>query len=115
MTDECIFCKIANKQLPVELLYEDDSFVAFRDINPAAPVHLLIIPKRHVESLRELTDDAADTMGRIFIIARDLAAQHGMAEDGYRLVLNTGPAAGQTVWHIHLHLLGGREMTWPPG
>lgn len=115
MVQDCIFCRIADKTMPVELLYDGELFVAFRDINPVAPVHLLIVPKKHTANICELTEMDADAMGRVFKIAGDLAVQFDVAEYGFRLVVNTGADAGQTVQHIHFHLLGGREMGWPPG
>lgn len=115
MPDECMFCRIANHETPVELLYNDDLFVAFRDINPAAPVHLLIVPKKHIPSVLALTDIDADAMGRMYEIAAGLARAEGVAESGFRLILNTGPDAGQSVAHLHMHVLGGRHLAWPPG
>ncbi len=115
MPESCIFCRIADQQIPVELLYNDDLFVAIRDANPVAPVHLLIIPKKHTPSILELTSVDADTMGRVFEIAAELARKEHVDGSGFRLVVNTGQAAGQTVPHIHFHLLGGRDMGWPPG
>lgn len=115
MTDDCIFCKIANQDIPVELLYEDEIIAAFRDINPVAPVHILIIPRKHIPSILDITDVEADMMGRILEVANRLARQYEIADSGFRLVLNTGPDAGQSVQHLHAHLLGGRAMAWPPG
>lgn len=115
MADDCIFCRIADLQIPVELLYQDHLLVAFRDINPVAPVHILIVPKKHIASVNALTDVDADMLGKVFEVAAKLAVQNGVADSGYRVVVNTGPEAGQSVHHIHFHLLGGREMTWPPG
>jgi len=115
MPEDCIFCKIANQEMPVELVYQDHLLAAFRDINPAAPVHILIVPKKHIASMLELTDTDAEMLGKIFEVAADLARQEGIAESGFRIVVNTGPNAGQSVPHIHFHLLGGREMAWPPG
>jgi histidine triad (HIT) family protein len=97
------------------MVYEDDEILAFRDINPQAPTHLLIIPRRHIASVNELEAGDAELVGKLFLVARELAAAEGLAESGYRLVMNTGPGAGQTVHHIHLHLLGGRSLHWPPG
>ena len=115
MTDDCIFCKIANQQIPVELVYKGEQVVAFRDINPKAPVHLLIIPKKHIPGVLHLTDADADIVGKLFEAAAQLARQQGVAESGFRLVVNSGPDAGQSVPHLHVHLLGGRELGWPPG
>jgi histidine triad (HIT) family protein len=115
MVDDCIFCRIADLRIPVELLYQDHLLVAFRDINPVAPVHILIVPKKHSASVNALTDVDADMLGKVFEVAAKLAAQEGIADSGFRVVVNTGPDAGQSVDHIHFHLLGGREMAWPPG
>ena len=105
MTDTCLFCRIVRKEIPATL--------AFRDIDPKAPTHVLIIPKAHVASLNEATDAAA--LGRLVLAAKQIAAAEGIAESGYRTVFNTGADSGQTVHHVHLHLLGGRRMKWPPG
>jgi histidine triad (HIT) family protein len=113
MADNCLFCRIARKEIPATLVLENEHCVAFRDINPQAPVHILIVPRKHVPSLNEATD--AEMIGRLSLTAAELAKQEGIAESGYRTVINTNRGAGQTVFHIHLHLLGGRDMTWPPG
>ena len=115
MPEECIFCQLADGEMSIELLYNDDMFAAFRDINPVAPVHILIVPKKHISCLTCIEDVDADLLGRVFTIAGKLARQQGIAESGFRLVVNTGSGAGQTVPHLHFHLLGGRQMTWPPG
>lgn len=115
MTESCIFCQIADHDIPATLLYEDHLLVAFPDINPAAPVHILIVPKKHIPSVLHLSDVDADMLGKVFEIASKLAEERGIAQEGFRLVINTGPAAGQSVAHVHFHLLGGRQMTWPPG
>ena len=112
---DCLFCKIVAGEIPAEVIWESDSAVAFRDINPQAPTHVLVIPKRHVATINDLSDDDRETVGDLFIAAKRIAADEGLAEDGYRVVMNCNAAAGQTVFHIHLHLLGGRQMTWPPG
>ena len=112
---ECIFCKIAEGGIPAEVVYEDDDLVAFRDLNPQAPTHVLVIPRKHIPTTNDLTDEDARLMGKLVLAARDIAQQEGIAEAGYRTVLNCNAAAGQTVFHIHLHLLGGRPMGWPPG
>jgi len=111
----CIFCRIANHETPSGVVFEDEDILAFRDIDPKAPVHILLIPKKHIESLE--TADAADQVlfGKLVMTARDLARKEGVAPDGYRLVLNTNRGAGQSVWHLHFHLLGGRLLGWPPG
>lgn len=109
MTD-CIFCKIINGELPSTNVYNDEQVTAFRDINPAAPTHILIVPKKHIDSINVLTVADEPLIGHLFLIAKQLAAQEGIAEPGYRLVINTGAESGQTVDHVHLHLLGGRQM-----
>ena len=111
----CLFCKIATKTLPSDLLYEDEVCVVIRDIHPAAPVHVLVIPKRHLPRLSDLSDAQADLAGHLLLVLRKMARELKIEEDGYRTVINSGDAGGQTVDHLHLHLLGGRTMTWPPG
>ena len=113
MTDSCLFCRIVRREIPATLVHEDDHTLAFRDIDPKAPTHVLVIPKTHVASLNDATD--AEMLGRLMLVAKTLAASEGLASDGYRTVVNTGANAGQTVFHIHLHLLGGRKLGWPPG
>ena len=113
MADDCLFCRIVRKEIPATLIAEDEFSVAFRDINPQAPVHVLVIPREHVASLNQATDAAL--LGRLSLMAADIAKKEGVAESGYRTVVNTNAAAGQTVFHVHLHLLGGRSMHWPPG
>jgi histidine triad (HIT) family protein len=115
MADDCLFCRIARGELPSAVVREDDATFAFRDLNPQAPVHVLIVPRRHIGSVNDVTDTDRDVMGALFIAAREIARDEGLAADGYRVVMNTGPAAGQTVQHVHLHLLGGRGLKWPPG
>jgi len=114
MTD-CLFCKIAAGEIPADKIYEDDHVIAFRDIAPKAPTHVLVIPRRHISTLNDLRPDDSELIGRMYLAAREVAHQEGIAEDGYRTVVNCNSAAGQTVFHIHLHLLGGRAMSWPPG
>lgn len=111
----CIFCRVAAGEVPSNKLYEDDDIVAFSDISPQAPTHVLVIPKRHIPSIADITQDDADLVGRLFLVGNEIARSQGIAEGGYRLVINSGPNAGQAVDHIHLHVLGGRKMTWPPG
>ena len=111
--DDCIFCKIASKAIPADLCFENDDVVAFPDIHPQAPTHILIIPKQHIPSLREAEDPTV--IASLFMAARELAKKLGISDDGFRCVMNTGDNGGQTVYHIHLHLLAGRFMTWPPG
>ena len=113
MADDCLFCRIVRKEIPAKLVAEDDHCVAFRDINPQAPVHVLVIPREHVPSLNQATDAAM--LGRLSLMAAEIAKREGVAESGYRTVVNTNAGAGQTVFHVHLHLLGGRSMHWPPG
>jgi histidine triad (HIT) family protein len=113
MAEQCLFCRIARREIPATLIAETDDCVAFRDINPQAPVHVLIIPRRHVSSLNDTTDP--DLIGRMAIVAAEIARKEGIAESGYRAVINTNADAGQTVFHVHLHLLGGRRLGWPPG
>ncbi len=112
---ECLFCKIASGVIPGDLVYQDDEIVAFRDINPQAPVHILIIPREHIPAVDCLEDRQAELIGRLFCKARDIARQEGIEAGGYRLVVNNGAGAGQTVLHVHVHLLGGRSFHWPPG
>ena len=114
MTD-CIFCKIAAHELNAQIVYEDEDFMAFRDIKPEAPVHVLLIPKQHLPSLLAVGAEQADLAARLLMTATKVARQLGIAEDGFRVVINTGDNGGQTVHHLHVHLLGGRFMTWPPG
>lgn len=111
---ECMFCRIANGEIKADIVREDEHTVAFRDINPQAPTHVLVIPRRHIAAVDDLAPADAELMGRLFLAAREIAAAEGLGE-GYRLVVNNGPQAGQTVHHIHLHVLGGRGMRWPPG
>lgn len=112
---ECIFCKIVDGEIPADVVYQDEAVLAFRDINPQAPTHLLIIPRQHIATMTDLDEAHKDVVGRLFLVARDLAGEEGIQDDGYRVVMNCGAKAGQTVYHIHLHLLGGRRLTWPPG
>ena len=109
----CLFCKIAAGDVPADVVHETDRSVAFRDIDPKAPVHVLVIPREHVASLNEALDPSI--VGQLALVAAEIARQEGIAESGYRTVFNTNRDAGQTVFHLHLHLLGGRAMTWPPG
>jgi histidine triad (HIT) family protein len=111
----CLFCRIGRGEVPAEIVHQDDLVVAFRDINPKAPTHILIIPRRHILSAAELTEEDGEMLGRLFATAAQLARDAGIAERGFRLVTNSGPAAGQSVDHLHFHLLGGRSMAWPPG
>ena len=111
---DCIFCKIANGEIPTELVYEDETVAAFKDLNPQAPVHILIVPKKHIGSCDELTDENSGVVGHIFAVAAAIAKQFGL-ENGYRIVNNCGEDGGQTVKHLHFHLMGGRVFGWPAG
>jgi histidine triad (HIT) family protein len=113
MTDSCLFCRIVRREIPANVIHEDEHTLAFRDIDPKAPTHVLVIPKAHVPSLNEATDAAQ--LGRLMLVAAQLAKTEGISDDGYRTVVNSGANAGQTVFHVHLHLLGGRRLAWPPG
>ena len=113
--DSCIFCKIASGDVKADIVYEDNDIIAFDDINPRAPVHVVIIPKRHIGMVSDLKEKDAGEFGRLTIAANEIAQKKGVASSGYRLVTNCGKDAGQEVAHIHIHLLGGRKFTWPPG
>ena len=113
MSDTCLFCRIVRKEIPAKLVYESEDCIAFRDINPQAPVHVLVIPRRHIVSLNDATDAAA--VGRLTLVAAEIAKSEGVAQSGYRVVFNTNRDGGQSVFHLHLHLLGGRSLAWPPG
>ncbi len=112
---DCIFCKIAAKQIPSSIIYENEDIIAFKDINPQAPVHIIIIPKKHIATLNDLQPEDAQLVGKIVLAAQVIAQDNNLHKPGYRLVLNCNEDAGQTVFHIHCHLLGGRLMGWPPG
>lgn len=112
---DCLFCKITKKEIPAKVVFEDGTLMAIEDINPAAPVHILIMPKKHIVSLAEVTAEDEALLGHIQTVASQLARQLGLAEQGYRLVSNCGELGGQTVMHLHYHLLGGRHFGWPPG
>lgn len=111
----CLFCQIVSRQVPGKIVYEDDDVLAFSDIRPVAPTHALVIPKRHIASLNDLEPSDAELVGKMVLVAKKIAKEAGLADEGWRLVVNTGPNAGQSVFHIHAHVLGGREMGWPPG
>jgi histidine triad (HIT) family protein len=111
----CLFCNILEKKIPATVVYEDDHALAFRDLRPMAPTHVLVIPKKHIAAIHDLTAEHTETMGNVLLAARRVADQEGLTKDGFRLVINDGDAAGQTVHHIHVHVLGGRSLTWPPG
>jgi histidine triad (HIT) family protein len=112
---ECVFCKIVKKEIPAAVVYEDEDVLAFKDINPQAPIHLLIIPKNHLSSIMEVDENNGDIVKKIIKVAQSLARENNIDKKGFRLVVNTGDDGGQTVHHLHFHLLGGRFMTWPPG
>lgn len=118
MTDrdpDCLFCKIAAGEIPADIVHDDEHVIAFRDINPKAPTHVLLIPRRHIASAAELSGTDAEMLGRLFAVAAQVARDAGVADSGYRLVTNVGAGAGQSVFHLHFHLLGGRSLAWPPG
>jgi histidine triad (HIT) family protein len=113
--DNCIFCNIVKKEAECDIVYEDHKSLAFTDINKQAPVHTLVIPKKHIRSLAEIGDADLPIIGHLFDVANKVAQQQGISKRGYRLVVNCGIESGQSVWHFHIHVLGGRTMTWPPG
>ncbi len=115
MSNDCLFCSIADGEKDADLVYEDDQIIAFHDINPQAPTHLLIVPREHIETIDDLEDHHRDLAGSLILRARRLAREYDLETEGYRLVFNCQEGAGQSVWHIHLHLLGGRSFSWPPG
>jgi histidine triad (HIT) family protein len=112
---DCLFCKIIAGDIPADIVYESEHAIAFRDINPQAPTHVLIIPRQHIATVNALESGDAQLVGELFLAAKQIARQEGVAERGYRLTMNCNAAAGQTVFHLHLHLLGGRDLGWPPG
>jgi histidine triad (HIT) family protein len=113
--EDCIFCKIINKETPASIVFEDEKIIAFNDINPQAPIHILLIPREHFASLNDVPEEKKNILSHLLLKARQIAREKGIAEKGYRIVLNTEKDSGQEVFHIHLHLLGGRRMHWPPG
>ena len=113
MAENCLFCRIVRKEIPAKIVAETEDCVAFRDINPQAPVHILIVPRAHIPTVKDAKDPSV--VGKLTQLAADLAQREGVADSGYRLVINTNADAGQTVFHLHMHLLGGRHMAWPPG
>ncbi|HQX54471.1 MAG TPA: histidine triad nucleotide-binding protein [Pyrinomonadaceae bacterium] len=112
---DCIFCKISTGAIPAEKLYEDDTCIAFNDVSPQAPTHILIIPREHIASLDKAEDSHRDLLGKLMLVAAEIARERGFSEDGYRVVINTNADGGQTVFHLHVHLLGGRPFIFPPG
>lgn len=113
--NNCLFCRIITGEIKGDIVYQDGSVVAFRDINPQAPVHILIVPRKHIATVLDLEDGDKGLIGDIFSAAAKLAKEQGVSKDGFRVVVNCGPGAGQTVYHVHFHLLGGRPFVWPPG
>jgi len=113
--ENCIFCKIIKKEIPARIVYENERLLAFEDTNPQAPFHILLIPKDHFTSLNDVPDKKKSILAEILLTARQIAKEKGISERGYRIVLNTAKESGQAVFHLHFHLLGGRQMTWPPG
>ena len=112
---DCLFCKMVAGDIQPDIVFEDDEVLAFRDLNPQAPLHVLVIPKIHIATTNDLTPDTVGVVGKMYLAARQIAADEGVAEQGYRMVMNCNAGAGQSVYHIHLHLLGGRPLGWPPG
>lgn len=112
--ENCLFCRIAAGEIPADIVYRDDEVIAFKDINPQAPSHILVIPKRHIASMVDLTLEDGPLLAHLFVAAKDIAHELGL-EQGYRFLTNVGPDAGQSVFHLHFHLLGGRKLGWPPG
>ena len=115
MHPTCLFCKILSKEIPTTLVYEDEHVVAFKDLYPQAPMHVLVIPRQHIPTLNDVTPEQAALIGQMFQAAQKLAVQFGVHQTGYRTVFNVNSGAGQTVYHLHLHVLGGRMLSWPPG
>ncbi len=111
----CVFCRIIAKKIPSRIIYEDDLVTAFEDVNPQAPVHTLIVPKKHIPDIHSMTDSDKDLVGHLFLTAKKIAKDKGLDPKGYRMVINNGAGAGQTVFHLHLHILSGRHFSWPPG
>lgn len=112
---DCLFCKIIKKEIPSTIVYEDDNFLAFKDISPEAPVHILLITKKHISSIDKVQEEDIEVLSQIYVAIQIIAAEQGIAEAGYRVVTNVGENGGQTVDHIHFHILGGRSLQWPPG
>ncbi len=112
---DCVFCKIADKEIPANIIYEDNDIIAFNDLDPQAPEHILIIPRTHIATTNDIEEDQAELIGRMVLTAKKIAKGLDIDQSGYRIVLNCQAGAGQSVFHIHLHVLGGRQMAWPPG
>ena len=115
MNGDCLFCKIVNRDINADVVFESENIIAFNDINPQAPTHILIIPKRHIPTINDLIESDCDNLGQLFLVAASIAKKNNFSNEGYRVVMNCNSAAGQTVFHLHLHLLGGRTLMWPPG
>lgn len=115
MANDCLFCKISRGEIPSTEVYADDEFYAFRDLNPAAPTHILIVPRKHISRITEAETGDDGLLGRLFLRANEIAASEGLVDNGFRYVINCNAWGGQTVFHIHMHILGGRPMAWPPG
>jgi histidine triad (HIT) family protein len=112
---DCLFCKILNGDIPADIVYESDSAIAFRDVSPQAPTHVLVIPRKHIATINDLGEDDQEIVGSLYLAAKDIARAEGLSDEGYRAVMNCNEGAGQSVFHIHLHVLGGRALSWPPG
>lgn len=112
---DCLFCRIVSGDVPADIVYESDEAIAFRDINPQAPTHVLVIPRKHIATINDLEEGDAGLVGSLYLAAKAIAAAEGIADSGYRAVMNCNEGAGQSVFHIHLHVLGGRALSWPPG
>ncbi|NOR35443.1 MAG: HIT domain-containing protein [Woeseiaceae bacterium] len=112
---DCLFCKILNGDVPADIVYESDSAIAFRDVSPQAPTHVLVIPRKHIATINDLGEDDQEIVGSLYLAAKDIARAEGLSDEGYRAVMNCNEGAGQSVFHIHLHVLGGRALSWPPG
>jgi histidine triad (HIT) family protein len=112
---DCLFCKIISKKIPAKIIYEDETVAAFEDVNPQAPVHTLVVPKKHISTTLDITEEDHALIGKMFAVANKIAGEKKVSQRGFRLVMNTNREAGQSVYHIHLHLLAGRPMHWPPG
>ena len=113
--EDCLFCKILAGEIPADIVLETDTAIAFRDVNPKAPTHVLIIPRKHIATINDIEGADEGLVGSLYSAAKSIAAQEGLSDEGYRVVMNCNEAAGQTVFHLHLHLLGGRQLGWPPG
>jgi histidine triad (HIT) family protein len=114
MSSDCLFCKILAGDIPAEIVYESETAVAFRDVNPQAPTHVLVIPRKHIATINDIEDEDRALIGSLYMAAKSIAASEGIADGGYRAVMNCNESAGQSVFHIHLHVLGGKPMGWPP-